>query len=450
MHKGALNRMRELVRAAIDTVVLNDERMTFSDDYKSVIALADFISRNFAEYTSEALGDVYYTLYRHVGSLGLLAKSGALAETASEVQRNELADKFCGWWDRVPRKYQFVFPLPIFETPPEHFLPVRVGTRATLDRFVFDKEELLSRPLNYLALLGGGLGGARAPHALSLLIESKGICTQGGASESAMAAAIRAAKVFVVLGRVVGVLSDRPPTEQLISTPSEIVYTDLEDGGTRRNATPPGRFLQSLAKFRLVLGANETVETVPGSLETAARFAETLGNRLKRVGQTFDNAAMVDVLRRKNNPTDEEKEALEVAVHCGRLATAAEWLFDAESDAPTATAFLQVAIAFETLYGAEDDEPITETLANRVAYTLGKSPTARGNLYAGFREFYRRRSKIVHTGASRLSAGDLGKLRWGKEVLESVLRHEISLLPPDKDERKREALVAALRARTSK
>ena len=44
-----------------------------------------------------------------------------------------------------------------------------------------------------------------------------------------------------------------------------------------------------------------------------------------------------------------------------------------------------------------------ETLANRVAYSLGTSPQSREHLVHTLRSFYDTRSAVVHSGATRLA-----------------------------------------------
>jgi hypothetical protein len=155
--------------------------------------------------------------------------------------------------------------------------------------------------------------------------------------------------------------------------------------------------------------------------------AEAVAKMMRPVGRVMNFAQRAESLTRKARRTMLENIELDVAVHCGRVATAAEWLFDAESESPSATTFVQVAIAFEALLGGERGEPITETIANRVAYLLGQTPSERNEYEQRFKTFYDLRSKIVHQGQSRLSATDSKVFFNGKELLKQALDYELKL-----------------------
>jgi len=115
--------------------------------------------------------------------------------------------------------------------------------------------------------------------------------------------------------------------------------------------------------------------------------------------------------------------------HCARIATSTEWLFDAVNESASAIAFVQVAIGFEALFGGDVNDPIKKTLSNRVAYSLGKSPLEREELADLFIKFYDTRSKVVHTGASRLNMEQRKQFEFGKDVLGRCQLHELSLIP---------------------
>jgi Apea-like HEPN len=89
---------------------------------------------------------------------------------------------------------------------------------------------------------------------------------------------------------------------------------------------------------------------------------------------------------------------------------------------------VQTAISFEALYGGAKGEPVVETLANRVAYSLGTSPQSREQLVETFCEFYDTRSAIVHNGATRLSNEQQRELVTAQSSLKKALRHELRLV----------------------
>jgi Apea-like HEPN len=112
-----------------------------------------------------------------------------------------------------------------------------------------------------------------------------------------------------------------------------------------------------------------------------------------------------------------------------RIATAAEWLFDAErNESESATTFVQTAIGYEALYGGSKGEPVVQTLANRFAYSLGRTPQSREFLRDWFEEFYEVRSQVVHNGASRLTGKQRKLLSIMLGLLRETLQHELGLV----------------------
>ena len=137
-------------------------------------------------------------------------------------------------------------------------------------------------------------------------------------------------------------------------------------------------------------------------------------------------ASGTTVIRQAKTPVEAAQAQLDR--HCARIATAAEWLFDATHDQASATTFVQTAIGFEALYGGAKGEPVIETLANRVAYSLGTSPQSREQTARAFTEFYDTRSAVVHSGASRLTTEQQRQLTNAQSTLRKALRHEMRLV----------------------
>lgn len=73
--------------------------------------------------------------------------------------------------------------------------------------------------------------------------------------------------------------------------------------------------------------------------------------RFARIGQVLEQDA-------KRRDAKQNKEEFHLIQHCARIATAAEWLFDAVNESASAIAFVQVTIGFEALYGGENNDPV--------------------------------------------------------------------------------------------
>ena len=89
-------------------------------------------------------------------------------------------------------------------------------------------------------------------------------------------------------------------------------------------------------------------------------------------------------------------------------------------------AFLQRCIGLEAILG--DDEnvrtiPLTDRLADRYAYLMGRTPSERSGLRGQFREVYGHRSDVIH---SRKPAGsvDFRTDASAKAMLANVIKRE--------------------------
>jgi hypothetical protein len=154
----------------------------------------------------------------------------------------------------------------------------------------------------------------------------------------------------------------------------------------------------------------------------------SLGDRLSVAGLILAREGQSDPTVRKHAKSPVEAAPTELDRHCARIATAAEWLFDATHEQASATTFVQTAIGFEALYGGAKGEPVIETLANRVAYSLGTSPQSREQTARAFTKFYDTRSAVVHSGASRLTMEQQRQLSGSQSTLKKALRHEMRLV----------------------
>jgi hypothetical protein len=178
----------------------------------------------------------------------------------------------------------------------------------------------------------------------------------------------------------------------------------------------------------------------PGALEQVAHAAriDSLTQQLRKLGNIIKFASMTSPEeerkvgeKKKAKATDDDHRNS----HCSRIATAAEWLFDSEAESAPAMGYVQIAIAFEALCGGGKNEPVVETIANRVAYSIGKSSGERAHLLKQFREFYNKRSGIVHNGSTRLSREETGLYYWARQTLQRLLITEMEVAGPFEEDR---------------
>jgi hypothetical protein len=123
-----------------------------------------------------------------------------------------------------------------------------------------------------------------------------------------------------------------------------------------------------------------------------------------------------------------------------RLLRASRWLFDSYTGQDELLKFVQSMVVLEILLGGNestDKMGLGELLRNRCAYLIAESHQERSSLMADFREIYRVRSEIVHTGKSRLTPHERSlfhRLRW---MCRRVIQGELVLLEADLREAQR-------------
>jgi hypothetical protein len=129
-------------------------------------------------------------------------------------------------------------------------------------------------------------------------------------------------------------------------------------------------------EFRRLSAASRR-EVQPRGITVDQRFA----NRFRRVG-----ADLVVAVASGNGP---------LATRCSQALT---WLLEARLENSAPAAVVKASIAFETLLGITDGEPLRRTLSERAAFLLSDEPTTRSRVSALVRSFYDARSRIVHGG----------------------------------------------------
>ena len=114
-----------------------------------------------------------------------------------------------------------------------------------------------------------------------------------------------------------------------------------------------------------------------------------------------------------------------------QILLASQWLFDSHSGQDELLSFVQSMIVLEILLGDKsisDEIGIGELISNRFAYLIGTTHEQRASLLKEFKEIYRVRSQIVHSGKHRLTLDEhtlFGRLRWmGRRLIDK----EVDLL----------------------
>jgi len=108
-----------------------------------------------------------------------------------------------------------------------------------------------------------------------------------------------------------------------------------------------------------------------------------------------------------------------------RIKAAIEWWIDGCISESQTISFLQLCIGFEALLGEEGgDNGMTERLADRYSYLLGKTSSQRKKLRSQFRTIYKRRSEIVHQREVNLRRDDENARGQAKLMLQMAIQTE--------------------------
>ena len=389
--------MKELVLEALATLELKKGRLEGVSAFKVLEPLGDFIRKQYGQWLRDEVAEFYALLMiqQQLETRGSLNRDGVLADVTTIEQRKEIAQALVDAWTAVPIEYRFVFPVPGMKNV-EREVEIAPGVVFTN----VDRDEVDSLGMTMTLSFGELAGVVPTSKVAALVVRERGLMMLESTTEVPAVAAIRKAKITLLLGVVVGVFAVSATT---FDAPKFVTYTPSGGPGAvsgRVNLSPG--FAKALCSIAVVRHGSLVL--------THPIFAETMtcvGSVLAREGG------------KQQQPVEEQ---------CARVATAAEWLFDAEFDGESATQFVQAAIALEALYGGGADEPIRNTLSNRVAYSLGKTHEQREDLRTFIHEFYDTRSRVVHRGATRLDGTQRQQPDRARQVLHQALNHELRMV----------------------
>lgn len=116
------------------------------------------------------------------------------------------------------------------------------------------------------------------------------------------------------------------------------------------------------------------------------------------------------------------------------IAVAIEWYQDSFFADNQNFSYIAACIGLEALFGSEDQlENMSNRLADRYAFLLGKSRTEREKMIADYKNVLRLRGRLVHSKVARLSGDDLDLLRVAQKMLKNAIWHELYAMYQAKD-----------------
>ncbi|RZF59118.1 hypothetical protein EWE75_23505 [Sphingomonas populi] len=117
-------------------------------------------------------------------------------------------------------------------------------------------------------------------------------------------------------------------------------------------------------------------------------------------------------------------------VDCRRLFSACVWYYRSRINSRPLDALLQATIAIEVMLGdrkASEGIGLTNLLASRCSYLLGRSSQHREEIMANFKRVYDLRSQIVHEGRHILQTGDRETVRIANSLCASIIHRELDI-----------------------
>lgn len=110
---------------------------------------------------------------------------------------------------------------------------------------------------------------------------------------------------------------------------------------------------------------------------------------------------------------------------------ASQWLFDSYVGDDDVAAFIKATVCLEILLGDKKTSDLVglgELLSNRCAYLISSSRSERLKVIKDFREIYKTRSSIVHSGKNYLNYEERDNLRKLRKLCQRVIFREAQLL----------------------
>ena len=90
-----------------------------------------------------------------------------------------------------------------------------------------------------------------------------------------------------------------------------------------------------------------------------------------------------------------------------RVKSAIDWLIQSEINEDETMSFIQICMGLESIFGDNDsDGGLTNSLADRCAYLIGRNITERKEIKDEFKRMYKVRSKIIHGVKSHLTQNE--------------------------------------------
>ncbi|RQV39102.1 hypothetical protein DF027_21160 [Burkholderia cenocepacia] len=169
------------------------------------------------------------------------------------------------------------------------------------------------------------------------------------------------------------------------------------------------------------IGLSEQVRQRLGACRYVA--PQTSSGGLLGLGSQQD-VSQVESIAKSLRPYTALLSAEEANQDATRILTGLEWAFDADVERNETQALLNACIGIEAILGKSQETGLTDKLADRCAFMLGRGARQREQIASDFKKIYDARSKVVHGRRRRLQPHERGMLDQAKLLLRNILRRE--------------------------
>ena len=404
-----------LSSCVIDKGIVNFDRSTDEDLYKYI----NEAKKHKKTWMRDI--DLYGLLYKQV--LDYLVEhiekireiSGKIKDIIGEPGITDLCVKIISYLESIPRKY-----LVFFELPAVHGLGLKEIKLTDDISFVerVGESDFSDIKIPTWSLLGGDYTLTLEKGRLYIRISVDGY-TDGTVESSAIKKAYSKFKQVILLSNLSEILKEgqRDLSLGLLGSVShQIFVVNSRDPNIEKYLV---YFPQTVSNYISKLRLNEDI-LKPPKFET---LLETFEN--KEIPTSNDKAKILKKRLRypekllKTSDNDENTEPIKSAI---------EWAFDSHANDNDTLAFIQACIGIEAVIGDDTKDNITATLADRCAYLLGDSISARKKIRENFEKLYDIRSKVVHGRKACLDDEQRHFLDYAQIMLKRVIWKEISFI----------------------
>lgn len=342
--------------------------------------------------------------------------TGDFVSKFTPVQIEELAKNIVNTIKKLPTEYFFFFQLPNLNL--DFNLKWQIAEGISLVKVVYKDlmtiiEDQSIRGIKYAPEDEGVI-----PSGNYLRIKVNGYAVESDDSILYINALSRL-KQFIFLSSINGSITlNNSYTDYKYRNNKKVIFTDKE------TSSKTG-----------VIKLTEHFSNVLGSIEFSEKYIQKFQEYINYKEDTSEKKSIFSMLGRPGVPELLGSSHLEILNSNEDekifmpIKNSLEWGFDSITNRiDKKISLIQLSVALEAILGDEKNSQlgVTEKLADRCSYLIGRNIVDRKKIKEDFMKFYDLRSKLVHGQISTLSNDNKLMLYWGQDTLEKVLKREIT------------------------